>query len=224
VIIAIDGPAGSGKSSTARAVADRLGILYIDTGAMYRAVGLACYRADRTLGHASCSSVLDSVEIDMEPTADGLRVRLNSEDVSDEIRRPEAGTWASTVSAWPEVRDKLVAEQRRIAQASVDEGRGVVLDGRDIGTVVFPDAHLKIFMDADPRIRAQRRVNQLAEQGVEASIADVLNEILERDKRDRERKHAPLRQAADAVLLDTGDKTFTEQVDFVVDLARERVR
>jgi CMP/dCMP kinase len=222
VIIAIDGPAGSGKSTTAQAVAERLNYLYLDTGAMYRAFGLACHRHAEQLDEAACASILEGLAIELHVAGSELRVWMEGEDVSDAIRVPEAGEWASTVSSWPSVRERLVEEQRRIAQAAIDEGRGVVLDGRDIGTVVFPDAHLKIFMDADPRVRADRRAGQLAERGIDVSIDDILNEILARDKRDTEREHAPLRQASDAVLLDTSRLSFTEQVDYVVDLARER--
>lgn len=224
MIIAIDGPAGSGKSTTAQAVADELDYLYIDTGAMYRAFGLACHRADPALEFDACRDVLRDLAIELHVSSDGLRVWMDGEDVSDAIRHPEAGEWASTVSAWPEVRERLVAEQRRIAERSVASGRGVVLDGRDIGTVVFPDAPLKIFMEAPPEVRAERRVAQLAERGIEVETDNVLKDIVARDKRDREREHAPLRQADDAIKLDTGDMKFDDQVAFIVELARERER
>jgi CMP/dCMP kinase len=224
VIIAIDGPAGSGKSTTAQAVAEELDYLYIDTGAMYRAFGLACHRADPSLEFEACREVLKDLAIELHVSAEGLRVWMDGEDVSDAIRHPEAGEWASTVSAWPEVRERLVAQQRRIAEHSVSSGRGVVLDGRDIGTVVFPEAPLKIFMEAPPRVRAERRVAQLAERGIEVAVKSVQEDIIARDRRDREREHAPLREADDAIRLDTGEMRFEEQVAFVVDLARERER
>lgn len=224
MIIAIDGPAGSGKSTTAQVVADELGYLYIDTGAMYRAFGLACHRADPELSRETFRSIVRDIELELHVSAEGLRVWMDGEDVSEAIRRPEAGEWASTVSTWPEVRERLVAEQRRIAEGTASAGRGVVLDGRDIGTVVFPDAPLKIFMDAPTKVRAERRLAQLKEHGIEATLEGVLEEIELRDTRDREREHAPLKAAQDAVHLDTGQMTFEEQVDFVVKLVRERER
>lgn len=219
MIIAIDGPAGSGKSSTARAVARELGLLYLDTGAMYRAVALAFLRAGRRATPEAAADLLAGVHIGIAYVDGDMRVFLNDEDVSAAIRQPEVGQMASRVSTLRAVRDKLVAEQRRIGRGHPE---GVVLDGRDIGTVVFPDADLKIFMVADPDVRARRRLQDLRAQGHEATFEDVLREIEGRDRQDRERDLAPLRRADDAVTLDTTGRRFDEQVQFVVQKARER--
>jgi cytidylate kinase len=219
VIIAIDGPAGSGKSSTARAVARELGLLYLDTGAMYRAVALAFLRAGREATPQAAADLLPDLRIEVDHVDGQMHVRLDGEDVTQAIRQPEVGTMASRVSTLRAVREKLVAEQRRIGRSRPD---GVILDGRDIGTVVFPDADLKIFMVADAAVRARRRLRDLQEQGVEAAFDEVLQEIEERDRQDRERALAPLRQADDALVVDTTDRAFEQQVQFVVQHARER--
>jgi cytidylate kinase len=219
VIIAIDGPAGSGKSSTARAVSRELGLLYLDTGAMYRAVALAFLRAGRSATPEAAAAVVPGLRIEVDHVNGRMHVFLDGEDVTTAIRQPEVGTMASRVSTLRTVREKLVAEQRRIGRSHPD---GVVLDGRDIGTVVFPDADLKIFMVADPAVRARRRLRDLEAQDVDASFEEVLREIEARDRQDRERALAPLRQADDALMLDTTDRDFEDQVQFVVRHARER--
>ena len=225
VIVAIDGPAGSGKSTTARLVAHRLGCLYLDTGAMYRAVALAFLRAD-VVGSdgVAADRVLESMAIDMVLEGFGNRVLLNGEDVTEAIRRADVTSASSVVSALPAVRHKLVEEQRRIARNHEAQGRGVVLDGRDIGTVVFPAASTKVFLVADLSERARRRHAELAARGIEASIEEVMTDLEERDHRDRSRSIAPLRKADDAVELDTSQLTIEEQVDFVVDLILESRR
>lgn len=224
LIVAIDGPAGSGKSTTARAVAQALGFLYLDTGAMYRAMALAFLRADEPPTEGGAAAVLKGTSIDVRHEGGEMRVLLNGEDVSRRIRAQDAGQVVSRISALPAVREKMVAEQRRIARERVAAEGGVVLDGRDIGTVVFPDADVKIFLVADVEERARRRLAERREQGEEASLEEVKREIEARDRADRERSLAPLRRAEDAVELDTTDRTVSEQVQVVVEHVRERQR
>lgn len=222
MVIAIDGPAGSGKSTTARAVAARLGYLYLDTGAMYRAVALAFLRADAEMTDAAAERLLADLRIDLVHAPEGLRVLLDGEDVSEAIRRSDVGAAASRVAMLPAVRRKLVDEQRRAARAYEATGGGVVLDGRDIGTVVFPDADLKLFVVADPHERARRRHLELAARGEDVALPDVLEEMLQRDRQDEARAHAPLRKAEDAIEIDTTRMGFDEQVDLVLSLVEER--
>jgi cytidylate kinase len=195
-VVAIDGPAGAGKSTVARAVAGALGFTYLDTGAMYRAVALAAMERGAEPG-----SIAGSLKI--EP---GERVLLDGRDVTDEIRTPAVSEAASRAAAEPEVRHAVAAEQRRLLA-----GGDWVAEGRDIGTVVAPDAEVKVFLTADPQERARRRA---AELGVDA--ATVLAEQTIRDERDRTRKHSPLAPADGAMILDTTDMTLTEAVDWIV--------
>ncbi len=218
LIIAIDGPAGSGKSTTARRVAARLGYLYLDTGAMYRAATLQVLRLG--IDPADAGAVAAAVEactIALEPSADGVRVFLDGEDVSDEIRTPEVTRHASAVSEVPRVRDVLVAAQRRMGRQG-----GVVLEGRDIGTVVFPEADLKIYLDAEVRIRAERRQAELAARGTPVDVAAVERDIVRRDAHDAGREHSPLRRAEDAIVVDTTRLSIEEQVAEVERLALAR--
>jgi cytidylate kinase len=224
VIIAIDGPAGAGKSTTARRVAERLGYPYLDTGAMYRALALALLRQDPTLDPERAREALARVQLRVAWDNGRLRVFLDSEDVTEAIRTPEVSQAASRISAWPEVRARLLAEQRRIGRAWAQQYGGVVLDGRDIGTVVFPEAEVKVFLVADPEERARRRQRELAERGQEVPLEQVLAEILQRDAQDRQRAVAPLRKADDAVELDTTSLSIDEQVQRVYELVRERQR
>jgi cytidylate kinase len=220
LIIAIDGPSGSGKSTTARLLARRLDYLYIDTGAMYRAVTVKVLReAVNPEDGDAVAEIAEGCDIRLEAAGDGLRVLLDGEDVSDEIRTPEVTRHVSTVSEVPHVREVLVEAQRVMGE----EG-GVVLEGRDIGTVVFPGADLKIFMEAELRIRAERRCAELAERGIEVSAEDVANDMLRRDEHDSGRFHSPLRRAEDAVVVDTSGLTIAGQVDVIEALARERMR
>lgn len=221
VIIALDGPAGSGKSTTARAVAQRLGFLYLDTGAMYRAVALAVLRAGEPPTPDVLDALLPSLQLNVRHEGDEMRMLIGEEDVSEAIRQPRVGQVASRVGAHKAVRDKMLKEQRRIGR-NFDKQGGVVLDGRDIGTVVFPKADLKIFMVADPMERARRRVADLAARGISAEVDEVLAEMMQRDQQDSERAIAPLRPADDAIELDTTAMSFEEQVAFVVKKARER--
>lgn len=216
IVVAIDGPAGAGKSTVARRIASRLGFLYIDSGAMYRAVGLWALRCGIGLDDAHrLEQLAREVRIELMPE-DG-RVILNGEDVTEAIRTPEVSQAASKVSAVPGVRRAMVAEQRRMAQTS-----SVVMEGRDIGTVVFPDADVKIFLDADPAERTRRRLAEARARGDELDAERMAQEIAERDKRDRTRNTAPLMQAPDAIYLDSTGLTIEQVEESVLRIIRER--
>ena len=216
MIVAIDGPAGSGKSTTARRVADALGWLYLDTGAMYRAVGLAFRDHDVPVTDAAAAAFVPGLDVSLEPGADGARVSLDGADVSGRIRTPEAARDASRVSALGPVRRAMVDAQRRIADAQAAAGGGVVLEGRDIGTVVFPDAPVKFFLTADLDARARRRAADLGDADLDA----LRREIAARDRADAERALAPLRPAPDAIPLDTTALTIDQQVEAVLAAVR----
>jgi cytidylate kinase len=217
VIVTIDGPAGSGKSTTARRAAEALDYVYLDTGAMYRTVALGFLRADAAPTPDGAAAVLPSLRVNVRYDGPQMRVFLGEEEVTAQIRSPEVGQTVSDVSALAPVREHMVEEQQRIGRAQDEIHGGVVLDGRDTGTVVFPEADLKIFMVADLDERARRRQQEYAESGDERSLDEVRAEIAQRDRQDRHRDLAPLRRAADAVELDTTDCTIAEQVAFVVD-------
>jgi len=214
-IITIDGPSGVGKSTVSRRVAGLMGYTYLDTGAMYRAVGLFLDRGGVDINNSEAiSRCLDDLKLELLPSVDELSdvcVVLNGEDVSEAIRTPEAAMVASRVSAVPVVREKLTEMQRSLGS----EG-GVVAEGRDTGTVVFPMADHKFFLDAEPGERARRRVSQLRERGVEADEREILALTLERDKNDSERDIAPLRQAEDALRIDSTSITIEEVIAKVV--------
>lgn len=216
--VAIDGPAGAGKSTVARAVAERIGCTYIDTGAMYRAVAHAAMRAGLAVGVDDEAIGRLAGELDFEfETCGGLRrVLVNGEDVSEVIRTPEVGALSSPVSAIPMVREHLVAAQRRMAETVP-----VVMEGRDIGTVVFPDARVKIFLVASAEERARRRHAEMLTRGDATSYEEVLAAQRERDERDSSRALAPLRPADDAVEIDSDDMTIEEVVDAVMALVDE---
>jgi cytidylate kinase len=217
LIIAIDGPVGSGKSTVARRVAESLGYSYLDSGAMYRALALAALRAGVSLDDpAGLERLTESTRIDFERHAEGQRVRLHGEDVTEGIRAQEISHAASKVAALAGVRRVLVAEQRRAGS-----GGAVVMEGRDIGTVVFPSAELKIFLDASLEIRARRRWLQQQEKNEPAIYERTLVETRERDQRDRERVTSPLVRAADAVLVDNTALDADETARLIVLLARE---
>ena len=217
--VAIDGPSGAGKSSVARAAAAALGFLYVDTGAIYRTVGLAAFR--RGIGsrdHDAVIAMLPELDIQLHHGEDGLQhMFLDGEDVSSEIRLPEISLYASDVSAYPEVRAYLMDMQRSLARKY-----NVIMDGRDIGTVVLPDAGLKIFLTASAEARARRRLLELQNKGQQTTFEEVLRDIEYRDKNDSEREAAPLKQAEDAVLVDTTDVDFAGSCAMVEHLIRER--
>ncbi len=218
-IIAIDGPAGAGKSTTARIVAKRLGWLYVDTGAMYRAATLAVLRGGiDPANEKEVTTLVDSVEIILEPADEGIRVMVDGEDVSVEIRSPEVTASVSRVSSYAGVRSRLVALQRKLASS-----RSVVMDGRDIGTVVFPDADVKIFLVASIDERARRRTMELRASGRPAEQAAIEAELAARDAFDSGRAVSPLRQAPDAIPLDTTGLTIEQQVARVLEIATQRI-
>lgn len=221
VIVTIDGPAGSGKSTTARGVADRLGYVYLDTGAMYRTVALGFLRADADPTREDAQEVLPTIHVGVQYRDDSMHVYLNEENVTDRIRTPEVGAVVSDISTLRPVREQMVQDQRRIGFEQEDEHGGVVLDGRDTGTVVFPDAGVKIFMEADLEERARRRLEEYVSEGKEVSFSEVRDELARRDRQDRNREIAPLRQADDAITLDTTDRTIESQIAFVVDRVKE---
>ena len=209
--IAIDGPGGAGKSTIAKLVGDKLGLEYIDTGAMYRAVGLKLNRKGiKPDDLISISNVLEETTIDF---VNG-KIILDGDDVSDIIRTQEISKFASIYSQIPEVRSKLVDIQRRIAA-----GKSVIMDGRDIGTNVLTDAELKFFLTADSMVRARRRYEELRSKGVKANLDDIHEEIKDRDYQDMNRKLNPLVQAEDAIRLDTSDMTIDEVVNTIVAMA-----
>ena len=219
VAIAIDGPAGAGKSTMARACAKALGYLYVDTGAIYRTVGY--YMRLMGIGPKDKDSIarlIDEVNIEIRYEDGVQHMILNGKDVTDEIRTPEMSMYASGVSAQPCVRAFLLDMQRELART-----QNVVMDGRDIGTVVLPDAQVKIFLTADVRVRAERRLAELQAKGEKASLQQVLAEMQARDKQDSERAAAPLRQAKDAVLLDTSALTPEAAVDAILAIVRGKL-
>lgn len=217
MIVTIDGPAGSGKSTTARRVAAQLNYVYLDTGAMYRAVALAFLRADASATPTGADHVLPALDVDVTYRDDTMHVFLGDEEVTDELRTSEVGAIVSDISTLAPVREYMVEEQRRIGREQAEIHGGVVLDGRDTGTVVFPNADVKIFMVADVNERARRRQKEYEAAGEDISLDAVRAEIEERDRQDRTRDIAPLRRAEDAEVLDTTDCTIAEQVAFVVD-------
>ena len=212
MIVAIDGPAATGKSTSAKKVARELGFTHLDTGAMYRCVTLSVLRDQITLDNENAlSQLLNELDIRLEKLDDELVVYLNGEDVSDEIRKAEVTSYVSTVSALSQVRNALVRIQRNIAK-----NQDCVVEGRDIGTIVFPDAEFKFFLIADDFVRARRRQLDLIAIGEEKSIAVLVEEIRQRDFLDSERSNSPLRKADDAIEIDTSKMTFDEQVAFMV--------
>lgn len=223
ITIAIDGYAGCGKSSTAQAVAACLGFIYIDSGAMYRAVTLHLLRTGIPFAEETPALLaeVERLEIDfVQPAGAGRPLtRLNGEVVEEDIRTPAVSAAVSPVARHAGIRTQVVAQQRAMGRRG-----GVVMDGRDIGTVVFPDAELKVFMRADMEVRAARRQAELQAQGIEQSLEAVMHNLAERDHLDSTRATSPLRQAADALVVDTTHLTFDEQVQQVCALAQDRMR
>ncbi len=216
IVIAIDGPAASGKSTTARLVAGRLGYLHIDTGAMYRAITLKALQRKLDINDRGLiEDLARGSEIHLEKLNGALRVFLDGTDVTGAIRSREVTASVSTVSSYAGVREVMVREQRKLAGQG-----GVVLEGRDIGTVVLPHADLKVFMVANVRERARRRRKDLMATGIQANEEELVSEIEARDRKDSTRATSPLRKADDAVELDTSDLTIDQQVEFIVTRAR----
>jgi cytidylate kinase len=218
LIIAIDGPVGSGKSTVARGVAELLGYTYLDSGAMYRALALKAIRRAISLGDAAAlENLARETHIDLERGADGQKVLLDGEDVTQAIRTAEVSQAASRVALIPGVRQLLVDEQRRAGSRGA-----VVMEGRDIGTVVFPHAELKIFLDASVEMRAERRWREHQQKGDGLTLSQVVDEVHERDLRDRSRVASPLVRAKDAVLVDNTAMDAVETARLIAQLARER--
>ena len=224
-IVAIDGPAGAGKSTVARMAADRLGYVLVDTGALYRTVALAASRAGiayddaERVGHLA-DALVEKDAIAFVRDARGIRMTLSGEDVSDSIRTPDIGMGASTVSAHPRVRAALLDMQRRAGRNG-----GVVLEGRDIGTVVFPDAEVKVFLTALAEIRARRRHDELVAKGdSQVTLAETLADVKKRDAQDEGRAVAPLRQAEGALRVDSSEMSVEDAVEAIAKLAREAFR
>lgn len=222
ISVAIDGPVGAGKSSVARESAKRLGFIYVDTGALYRGVALYSVRKGLVKEEGreaefaeKIAALLPEITVELKIEDGVQRIYLCGEDVSEEIRLPEISMAASSVSAVPAVREFLLGLQRDIAK-----NNNVLMDGRDIGTVVLLEAQVKIFITASPEIRAKRRYDELVEKGVETTFEQVLNDLNRRDYQDSHRAVAPLKMADGAVLLNTSDLTFEESVESVVKLAK----
>ena len=215
--VAIDGPAGAGKSTVAKAVAKTMGFVYIDTGAMYRAIGLGAVRRGIDAADAQAvENILDELQVTIKHGPQGQLIFLNGEDVSEAIRMPEISVAASLVAVIPAVRLKLVELQRKLAEET-----DVIMDGRDIGTYVLPGAQLKIFLTASPEARASRRYEELREKGVQTTFEEVYQDMLFRDKNDSSRAFAPLKAAEDSVLVDSTKWTLQETIDRVTDMVRQ---
>lgn len=217
IIVAIDGYSSCGKSTIAKALAKYAGYTYVDTGAMYRATALYAQRQGLTDDLAQVVPLLANVHISFTHTENGQHVMLNNEDVESQIRTLEIGNLASQISTIKEVRAFLVAQQQ-----AMGEQKGIVMDGRDIGTVVFPQAELKLFLTATPEVRAQRRFDELKAKGEEPIFAEVLADVNDRDYRDTHRAESPLRQAEDAIVVDNSHMTREEQMEHIINVFRER--
>ena len=218
--IAIDGPSGAGKSTLAKMIAERLGFLYVDTGAIYRTVGLWISKNGADPHNAPAGiGLLDTIQIELNYGADGLQhMYLNGEDVTQDIRQHSISAYASAVSAIPQVRAFLLDMQRALART-----QNVVMDGRDIGTVVLPDADVKVFLTADPEDRARRRYEELLTRGQQAEYDTVLKDLEERDRNDSTRASAPLRQAEDAILVDTTGNTLEQSFELLLKTVKEHL-
>ena len=218
MIVAIDGPAASGKSTTAKMVAKKLKMTYLDTGAMYRAVTLALLRSNTDLDdYDSVCQVVDELELDIYDQGAKTVVRLDGEDVSQAIRSMPVTKNVSAVSAVKYVREAMVEIQRNIGKKT-----NCVVEGRDIGTVVFPDAEFKIFMVADVKMRAERRLKELHEMGEKRSLQEVMTDLKRRDEKDSTRSHSPLQKADEAIEIDTSMLSIDQQVEKIINLVREK--
>jgi len=221
-VVAIDGGAGSGKSTTAKGVAKRLGFFYLDTGAMYRAFTLKYIRQaheGKKIDMGFVRRLLGKTEINLRQENAETEVYLDGKNVTLAIRTPEVNAFVSQISAIPEVREYMVTKQREVA-----ENRNVVCEGRDIGTVVFPDAQVKVFMTAEVKVRAQRRLKELGEKNIEANQDEVIENIKFRDQYDSQRIHSPLKKAQDAIIVDTTKLTIEQEIEFVKKIVEDRLQ
>jgi cytidylate kinase len=220
--IAIDGPVGSGKGTLAMALAKKLNAVYIYTGAMYRELALACLREKIDINdEEKVLEVLRKIEIELKASENGVRAFLNGEDVSEEIFQVHVTKAASLVASFSEVRKDMVSMQKKLAE-NVEEGRSVIVEGRDISTDVMPDADLKVFLTADLETRAKRRLDQYKDRGVTLVFDEVVKDVEERDKKDTEREASPLKIAQDAVIIDTTRDTIDDTVNKVMEKLKER--
>ena len=219
ISVAIDGPAGAGKSTLSRKVAEHFGFIYVDTGALYRTVGLkfSLEGADTAL-NCDIEKILASTQVDIRFVEGEQRVFLDGQDVSDKIRTPEASMMASAVSAKPQVREFLLEMQRKLAREN-----NVVMDGRDIGTVVLPDAEVKIYLTASAEVRARRRYDELMEKGQAVTFEAVYEDMVKRDYNDMSRATAPLKQAEDAILADTSSCSFEESMELLIGIVKKGI-
>lgn len=220
VAIALDGPAGAGKSSIAKRVAKALDFIYVDTGALYRTIGLAATRKGvDPKASEEVEKLLSEITVDLNFNDKGEQiVLLDGEDVSEFIRTPEASMMASKISAVPSVRAYLLDLQRNMAKA-----HNVIMDGRDIGTVVLPDAKVKIFLTASPEARSQRRYKELCEKGMDVKYEDILKDVITRDYNDSHRETAPLKPAEDCVMVDTTELDFEQSVEKIISVIKENI-
>ncbi len=217
--IAIDGPAGAGKSTIAKRAARELGFVYVDTGALYRAMALYCLKNQIDgRDEAAVAKACENMEITLTHQKGEQQILLNGENVTGSIRTEEVGNMASLISAYPAVRAKLLELQRSVARKE-----DVIMDGRDIGTCILPDAPLKIYLTASVETRGQRRYRELTQKGVSCDLEEICRDIRERDARDMNREIAPLKQAEDAVLVDSSEMTIEEVTERIVSCARERL-
>ncbi len=217
--VAIDGPAGAGKSSIARQASKHFGFIYVDTGALYRAIGLAAIRSKADIkDKKQLCNLLENISVELDFKNNTQIILLNGEDVSGEIRTPEASMMASNVSAIKEVRDYLLD-----LQVGMSKKHNVIMDGRDIGTVVLPNAQVKIFLTASAQVRADRRYKELCEKGERVDYQSVLDDIIKRDYQDTHREIAPLKPADGAVHIDTSELTFDESVEKIISVIKEKL-
>ncbi len=219
IVVAIDGPAGAGKSTIAKLTAEKLGYAYIDTGAMYRSVAWKFLQTGKPFNEEFISSLAYNVIIDFKPEANVNRVFVDGAEVTADIRKPEVTGIVSRVAAIGAVREAMVAQQRRMGKVG-----GVLMDGRDIGTVVFPNAQLKIFLTASVEERARRRYKEMVGNGQKIELLQLQQDIAERDKQDSERAISPLRQADDAILLDTSGMDIQQVTEKIMQLVQERIQ
>lgn len=220
IAVAIDGPAGSGKSTVAKEIAKKLGILYIDTGAMYRSVAFACMKQGVVLeDETAVLAVLEHLDMKILPQTGGQRIFLYGEDVTEKIRTQEIGAGASVVAAYSKVREKLVEIQQQLSKA-----HDVIMDGRDIGTKVLPDAQVKIYLDASVAERAKRRLGELEAQGKQADLESVEKAIAQRDYQDMHREHSPLCKAEDAVVLDSTGLDIAAVTAKILEIITEKTK